>query len=122
MAVEWTDETKAALIKAYQAAEPTPETSIEILDGLAVDFDCTVNGARMILVRADVYIAKGKATTKATGSTEKKESKADSLARLTKVIVAQGIDADDTVISKLTGKAAAYFADTFEKALITEEG
>lgn len=118
---DWTDESKAALIKAYQEANPTPETSSEILDELAEEFDCTVNGARMILVRAEVYVAKGKATAKAAGSTEKKESKADSLARLTSIIEAQGIDADDTIISKLTGKAAAYFADTLEKATATED-
>jgi hypothetical protein len=119
---DWTDESRAALIKAYLAEDPTPETSPEILDSLVEDFDCTVNGARIILSRAKVYVGKAKATTKtAAGSSEKKESKADSLARLTSAIEAQGIEADNTIISKLTGKAAAYFADTFEKALATDE-
>lgn len=121
---DWNDENKAELVKQYLAAKPTPETSMEIVASLAPDFDTTPNGARMILMKADVYIKKdpkaGKAST-STASGEKKETKQESLDRLTAVIEAQGLDADDTIISKMTGKAAAYFADTFTKALSTDE-
>ena len=117
---DWNDENKAELVKQYLAAEPTPETSMEIVAKLAPDFDATPNGARMILTKADVYIKKApgkKAAGTATASGEKKESKPESLARLTAIITAQGVEADDTIISKLTGKAAAYFADTITAAL-----
>ena len=122
-AVEWDDENKAQLIKQYEEAKPTPETSSEIVADLAEEFEATVNGVRIILSRAGVYVKKwtAKAGTTSTASGEKKESKADSLARLTKAIEAQGIDADDTIISKMTGKAAAYFAAVIAKATEAEE-
>jgi len=110
---DWNDENRAELVKQYLAKEPTPETSMEIVAELAPVFDTTVNGARNILNRAEVYVKKAPAAKAAT-SGEKKESKPESLARLTAVLEAQSIVADDTIISKLTGKAAAYFADAFE--------
>lgn len=116
---DWTDENKAELVKQYLAANPTPETSMEIVAKLAPEFDSTPNGARMILSKAKVYIKKDpKAGTASTAKTsgEKKETKQESLDRLTASIEALGLDADDTIISKLTGKAAAYFADTITKA------
>lgn len=113
---DWTEETKADLVKQYLAAEPTGENSMEIVASLAPDFEATPNGARMILVKAGVYVKKeAKTSTAKTSTGEKKESKAESLERLTTVISAQGLDVDDTVVSKMTGKAAAYFADIISK-------
>jgi len=122
---DWTDENRAELIKKYEAANPTPENSMEIVKELAEEFDSTPNGARAILSRAKVYIKKTPATSSASSSSkssgEKKESKADSLTRLTSVIESQGIEADEEIIGKLTGKAAAYFADTISKILTDED-
>ena len=121
---DWNDENKAELVKQYLAAEPTPETSMEIVASLAPDFDSTPNGARMILSKAGVYVKKnpnaGKAGA-AKSSGEKKETKAESLARLTSEIEALGLEADDTIVSKMTGKAAAYFADVIKKATSDED-
>lgn len=117
----WTDESRAALIKAYQAEKPTPENSMEIVAKIAPDFDSTPNGARRILDNAKVYIKKDLVKAKAAATGDKKESKQESLDRLTGVIEAQGLEADQTVISKLTGKAAAYFADTLTKIVTPPE-
>lgn len=118
----WTDETRADLVKRYLAENPTPETSMEIVAKLAPDFDSTPNGARRILDNAKVYVKKTPATTAAKAANgDKKETKQESLDRLTSVITAQDIDADDAVISKLTGKAAAYFADTITKIISEQE-
>lgn len=123
---DWNDESKAELVKQYLEAEPTPENSMEIVAELAPDFDATPNGARMILVKAGVYIKKDpKAASAASGtkasSGEKKETKQESIDRLSSVIAAQGLEADDSIISKMTGKAAAYFADTITGILAEED-
>ena len=118
MTIEWNDENRAELVKQYLAKNPTSETSMEIVAELAKEFDTTPNGARMILSRKKVYITKAKDTSTTT-STDKKESKADSVARLNAEIKALGLEPDNTIIDKLTGKAAAYFADVIKTA--TEE-
>ena len=52
----WDDEKKAAVIEAYEAAEPTPENSMEVVAELAEEFEESPNGVRMILTKAGVYI------------------------------------------------------------------
>ena len=52
----WDDEKKAAVIEAYEAAEPTPENSMEVGAELAEEFEESPNGVRMILTKAGVYI------------------------------------------------------------------
>lgn len=112
---EWTDELKQQVIDEYQAAEPTPENSTEIVKDLAEKYEKTVNGIRMILTRADVYVKKvaPAATSAAKGGAKSggtaRVSKADAIAELTKAIEASGQDADEEILSKLTGKAAVYF-------------
>ena len=119
---EWTDKSKAELVKQYLAQNPTPKTTTEIMEKLAPDFDATINGVRRILGAADAYV-KVESASKATATTtgEKKETKQESLDRLTGEIEALGLEADDTIVSKLTGKAAAYFADVIKKATAEEE-
>ena len=111
---DWTDEMREELVAKYEAAKPTPDNTMDILADIAEEMDVTKNGARSILSRAGVWVKKeaAKASTSTTDSKEKKESKPDSIARLTKVIEAMDIEADTAIIGKLTGKAAAYFADT----------
>ena len=47
----WTEEQKAKVIEAYEAAGPTPENSTEIIKDIAEEFEQSPNGVRMILVR-----------------------------------------------------------------------
>ncbi len=108
----WTEEKKAELIAAYTEKDPTPETTSEIVKELAADFSGTVNSIRMTLNKAGVYV---KTVPKATSTgadgapAAKRVSKADSIEALTQVIQFKGLEVDDSVLSKLTGKAAIYF-------------
>ena len=60
---EWRGQTrKAEAIEAYQDADPTPETSMEIVKDIANDLGESPNGVRMILTKAGVYVKKAAAT------------------------------------------------------------
>ena len=117
----WTDELKAQVIKQYEAAAPTPETSTEIIKDIADEHEQSVNGVRMVLVQAGVYVKKdaasGGTTTKkpAAGSeAPKRVSKESSIAALKALIEARGAQVDDDVLDKLTGQAAVYFAQVLQ--------
>ena len=105
----WDDAKKDLVIEAYQNADPTPETSVEIVKEIAEDHDESPNGVRMILTKAGVYIKK---TTSATsnGNGTPRVSKAQAQEELTAALTSVGQIADEDIISKLTGKAAKYFA------------
>lgn len=106
----WDETKRADAVKMYEESEPTPETSIEIIKGIAEELEETPNGVRMILQKAGVYIKKDvatKNTTEKTGATTR-VSKADSIASLKETIEASGQQADDEVLDKLTGKQAVY--------------
>lgn len=111
----WTDEQKQEAIEAYKAAEPTPETSTEIIKDIAEDMEQTANGVRMILVQAGVYVKKDATATPSkggkpsTGDKAPRVSKESQIADLKAAIVAKGAEVDDEILSKLTGKAATYF-------------
>lgn len=113
----WTDELKQNVIDAYTEANPTPETSTEIIKDIAEQFEQSPNGVRMVLVQADVYVkkaagssseSKGKSTPK-SGEGSKRVSKEDSLNALRAAIEAAGKEVDNDILEKLTGKAAVYF-------------
>lgn len=111
---QWNDELKAKVIKMYEDAEPTPETSTEIIKDIADEIEASPNGVRMVLVQAGVYVKKegGASKTtekKASGEGTKRVSKEASIAELRAAIEAKGADVDDDILSKLTGKAAVYF-------------
>jgi bifunctional DNase/RNase len=114
----WTDELKAQAIKAYQDAEPTAENSMEIVAEIAENMGQSVNGVRMILSKADVYVkkaaAKGASTVAASGDKPARVSKEAAHGRLTTAITDAGQTVDSEIISKLTGKAAMYFAELVE--------
>ena len=116
--VAWTDEKKAEAVAMYEAAEPTPETSIEIVKQIAEDLEETPNGVRMILTKAEVYIKKAAASgTKAgSGSGEKstRVSKEEAHDALKTAIADAGQEVDEDIVSKLTGKAAVYFAKVID--------
>lgn len=111
----WTPETKQQAIDAYLKAEPTPETSTEIIKEIAEDMEQSANGVRMILVQAEVYVKKeavaGKSTTTAkTTDAPKRMSKEAAIGSLTDALKAAGGVVDQEILDKLTGKAALYFA------------
>jgi hypothetical protein len=121
----WTDELKAQVIAEYEAENPTPETTTEIIAVLADKHEKTVNGIRMILSKAGKYVAKTAASAaSASASGEKKaprKSKQDSLDELTALLESHGVEVDDTVVSKLTGKAAEFFIGAVNAAVVASE-
>lgn len=115
----WTDETKQTAIDAYLAGNPTPENSTELVKQIAEDLEESPNGVRMILSQAKVYVKKevGATATKTTGTKTAgagdkapRVSKESQIAELRALIEARGAEVDDEVLSKMTGKAAAYIA------------
>ena len=109
--VAWTDESKAQAVSMYEAGEPTPETSMEIVKYIADELDESPNGVRMILTKAGVYVKKTPAAKAAsTGSTGgTRVSKVAAQEALTAAITDAAKVVDEEIISKLTGKAAQYF-------------
>lgn len=110
----WTEAMKAKVMADYAAAEPTPETSTEIIKDIAEEIEQSPNGVRMVLVQAGVYVKKdasktGVKTPKA-GDKAPRVSKESSIAALSAIIEAKGLVADAEILDKLTGKAAVYFA------------
>jgi transposase-like protein len=111
----WTPELKEQIIAAYQGAEPTPETSTEIIKSIAEEHNQSPNGVRMVLVQAGVYVKKEaaeagakKESKAASGDGTKRVSKESSIAALKAAIEAKGKTVDDEILDKLTGKAAVY--------------
>ena len=107
----WTDESKAQAVEMYTDAEPTPETSMEIVKDIAEELGESPNGVRMILTKAGVYVKKSPATSSSKSSTggSTRVSKADAAAALSAAISDAGQEIDDDIISNLTGKASVYF-------------
>ena len=112
----WTDEKKEEAIEAYQDAQPTPETSMEIVKDIANDLDESPNGVRMILTKAEVYVRKTPAPKSGGGSTGGgRVNVAVAQETLTSAISDAGEEPDAAIIGRLTGKAAMYFATLINK-------
>lgn len=112
---QWTDELKQDVIEKYKAADPTPETSTEIIKDIAEEIEMSPNGVRMVLVQAGVYVKKdpgtgstSKTATKASGEGSKRVSKEAAIEELKAAIEAKGATVDEDILGKLTGKAAVY--------------
>lgn len=111
----WTDELKEKVKTMYQEAEPTAETSTEIIKDIAEELDQSPNGVRQVLVQAGIYVKKevaekgSKTSSKESGEGSKRVSKDSQIAALREAITAAGKTVDEDIISKLTGKAATYF-------------
>jgi len=107
----WDDDKKAQAVEMYEAQDPTPETSMEIVKEIAEELSESPNGVRMILTKAGVYVKKAQATgnggASSSGSRVSKQAAQDAL---TAAIIDKGLTVDEDIISKLTGKAAQYFA------------
>lgn len=111
----WTEESKAQAVEMYQEQEPTPETSMEIVKDIADELGESPNGVRMILTKAGVYVRKTPAAKSSSGSTGGgRVSVADAQAKLSSVLGDAGQEVDEAIVSKLTGKAAVYFANVIE--------
>ena len=108
----WTDESKAQAVEMYTENDPTPETSMEIVKDIADELGESPNGVRMILTRAGVDVKKTPSSSSGSnGSTGGgRVSKADAQEALAAAISDAGQEVDDSIISKLTGKAAQYFS------------
>ena len=107
----WDDDKKAQAVEMYEAQDPTPETSMEIVKEIADELGESPNGVRMILTKAGVYVKKTPATgngggTSSGGTRVSKQAAQDAL---TAAITDKGLAVDEDIISKLTGKAAQYF-------------
>jgi len=116
----WTDELRTEAKEMYLASDPTPENSMEIVKEISEtlgDGSFTANSVRSILSKEGVYIAKSAAAAKAKDGAAKtagtRVSKDAAHAGLKAAIEAAGKEADDEIISKLTGKAAMYFTGLF---------
>lgn len=111
---QWTPELKAEVIKMYEDAQPTPDTSTEIIKDIADEKELSANGVRMVLIQAGVYVKKDASKPaagkekKATGEGTKRVSKESAIADLRAAIEEKGAPVDDEILSKLTGKAAVY--------------
>ena len=109
--VAWDDDKKAQAVSMYEEAEPTPETSMEIVKDIAVELDESPNGVRMILTKAGVYVKKTPAAKSSGGSKGggTRVSKAAAAEALIAALGDAGQEVDEEIISKLTGKASQYF-------------
>ena len=107
----WDDDKKAQAVSMYEEAEPTPETSMEIVKDIAEELDESPNGVRMILTKAGVYVKKTPATKSSGGSTGggTRVSKAAAAEALIAALGDAGQEVDEEIIAKLTGKASQYF-------------
>ena len=107
----WDDDKKAEAVSMYEEANPTPETSMEIVKDIAEELDESPNGVRMILTKAGVYVKKSPATNGGGGSTGGgRVSKQAMQEELIAAITDAGQAVDNDIIDKLSGKAAQYLA------------
>lgn len=127
----WNDSLKARLVELYTEMEPTPETTTQCVkdatEALNTENDSafSANGARMVLQKQGVYVAQAAGTSAskpkaasasgaASGGT--RVSKESAISELRTAITDAGGECDDDILSKLTGKAALYFASIIRKA------
>ena len=117
----WTEELKQKVVDKYTSMNPTEANSTELVKAIAEEFEQSPNGVRQVLVQAKVYVKKDPnavaPTVTKTGAAEgtKRVSKESQIAALKEAIEARGGAIDDDILSKLTGKAAAYFTDVLTK-------
>ena len=111
--VAWDDDKKAQAVNLYEEAQPTPETSMEIVKDIAEELDESPNGVRMILTKAGVYVKKTPAAKSSAGTTGggggTRVSKAAAADALIAALSDAGQTVDEEIIAKLTGKASQYF-------------
>ena len=106
------DDKKAQAVDMYEAQDPTPETSMEIVKEIADELGESPNGVRMILTRAGVYVKKNPSSGSSNGGSTGggRVSKEAMHNELKSAISDAGQDVDDEIIGRLSGKAAQYLA------------
>jgi hypothetical protein len=116
--VAWDDDKKAQAVSLYEEAEPTPETSMEIVKDIAEELDESPNGVRMILTKAGVYVKKTPAAAKSSGGSTggggTRVSKAAAAEALIAALGDAGQEVDEEIVAKLTGKASQYFTKVIQ--------
>lgn len=115
--VAWDDDMKARAVEMYTSKNPTPENSMEIVKEIATELGESPNGVRMVLSRAEVYVKKTPAASGARSSSGGggRVSVSDAQDAVRAALSDAGVEPDDAIISKLTGKAAKYFAEVITK-------
>mgnify|MGYP003573721886 CR=1 FL=1 len=123
--MDWNDELRERVKKEYLAANPTPETTIEISAEISKNIiGSTANGVRLLLTKMkdedgkSIYIPTDN-KEKAAGT--KRVNKADAIKALKDIISKNMIEVDDAIVDKLTGKAAVYFTTVMTKLIDDEE-
>ena len=114
----WTPEFTEKLVAQYVESEPTEDTTTEIIKKMAEEHEVSPNGLRTKLVQADVYIKKTPAASASAKDKDgkpkaKRLSKDDAIGMLRDAINKADKPVNEEIISKLTGKAALYFASLF---------
>lgn len=111
---DWTTELKEKVVRLYTEGKPTPENSMTLVEQIAEQLGKTVNGVRMILTKAGVYVKKESAPKK-EGSKDKPKttrvSKEASASALIVLLKEKNLPVDEDIINKLTGKAMVYFTN-----------
>ena len=123
-AAQWTQADKDQAIESYleemekyETEEEKGAVTIEVVNGIAEVMGKTVNGVRIQLMKANVYVKKLAEKAVAKEGKAVRVSKADAQAELTTVIASIcGVEVDAELIAKLTGKAAQYFAGVIATA------
>jgi hypothetical protein len=114
----WTPELKEQVKQMYLDAEPTPETSVEIIKNIAEELEQSPNGVRMVLVQEGVYVKKEAAASSskssAKGEGSKRVNKETAINELRELIAERGAPVEDDILDKLTGKAAVYLTSVIK--------
>lgn len=119
----WTQELRDEVIadyvqnlEAYETQEDKASVTLEVVSNLAKKHGKTVNSIRVILRTAEVYVKAGptaKPKKAGTGTGTRVDKKA-AHAALKEAIIARGHEADDNLISKLTGTCAKYLTEVMK--------
>lgn len=116
--VTQTPELKEEIILEYKARmgeiaeEERPNHTLAVVADLASEYGLSVNGVRMLLMKANVYIKKSEKPKSAPSDKPKRMSKEGAHTALKDAIEAGGAEADMEIITKLSGVAAQYLAAT----------
>lgn len=117
---DWTEELRQEVVDAYVAQNPTPENTVQIMEDIQKDTGKSINAIRTILSKAKVYVCKtpvAKAKSDEASDKKPRVSKEDKINALSELLEANGVEADEAILSKLTGKAADYFTTVVQTLL-----
>lgn len=96
----------AQIVQEYLERVPTEDNSIEIIKEIATLYDVSPNLVRMTLIQENAYVRK--APVEKAVDKDKKPSKETAITALKDAIRETGKEVDDSILDKLTGKAAQY--------------